>query len=70
MTPEEIETRVTYHAPTPEQVEIYTRIRSKAREFALELHELLPECREKELALGHLLDGVVMHANAAIARRT
>lgn len=66
--PEEIETRFTYHTPTGDQPERYTKIREMARVFAEQIVELTPESREQSLALTRL-EGCVMWANAAIARR-
>lgn len=70
MSPEEIDNRGTYHPPKPGQPELYDEIRSSARQLAHRLNALLPESREKTLAIGYLLDEVVMLANAALARHT
>lgn len=70
MEPEEIDARGTFHKASAEQAALYDEIRTTARAFAHRLNAILPESREKSLALGYLLDHVVMHANAAIARRT
>lgn len=64
---EQIEKAFTYHAPYGDQVERYTRLREKAKEFALLIVELTPESREQSLALTELEYSVMM-ANAAIAR--
>jgi hypothetical protein len=68
MTPEELEARFTYHAPKGDQAQRYQRIRSDAAQFAALLDDLVPESREKSLALTNL-EQAVMWANAAIARR-
>lgn len=68
ITPEELQTRFTYHAPTPGQSEAYQDIRDKAHELAQLIAQLCPESRE--LALAHTnLEQSAMWANAAIARR-
>lgn len=59
----------TYHPPTADQVESYTRIRNIARDFASILIHLTPESREQSLAITKLQE-VVMFANAAIAINT
>ena len=69
ISPEELQTRFTYHAPKPGQPELYESLRSKARELAQLFAELCPESRE--LALAHTnLEQAVFWANAAIARRS
>ena len=67
MTGSDIDNRFTYHAPTPDQVETYGRIRAQARELAHDLNAVCPEGREKSLAITHL-EETVFWANAAIAR--
>jgi len=57
----------TYHAPKPDQLERYTKIRKQARDFAGELVKMVPQSRELSLALTHL-EQAVMIANAGIAR--
>lgn len=64
----EIDTRFTYHPPTPGQPEKYEAIRKNAREMAYLLYAVAPESRELSLALTSL-DEVVFWANAAVARR-
>jgi hypothetical protein len=69
ITPEELQTRFTYHAPKPGQPEAYQSLRAKAHELAQAFALLCPESRE--LALAHTnLEQAVMWANAAIARRS
>lgn len=73
----EIDLRFTYHKPKDfpnpstglTQPSAYDEIRKRAREYAQRLNEMLPESREKALAITHL-EEVVFWANAAIARRT
>lgn len=65
---DELAVRFTYHVPTGDQSERYEKIRAMAFAFAEELVDLTPESREQSLALTRL-EGCVMWANAAIARR-
>lgn len=67
MTKEEIDCNFTYHAPKPGQPEIYQDIRTLAKELALDINEVVPEGREKSLALTKL-EEAVFWANAGIAR--
>ncbi len=62
-----IETAFTYHAPKSGQLEKYTEIRSKAKEFAYMITQLVPDSREQSLAITKL-EECVMWANAGIAR--
>ena len=62
-----IDNNFKYHSPKPGQPEIYTALREKAKELALMIDELAPDCREKALALTNL-EQSVMWANAGIAR--
>lgn len=60
--------RFGYHgAPNPQTVKAYEQIRGIARDFAYDIDERCPDCREKSLAMTKL-EEVVMWANAAIAR--
>jgi hypothetical protein len=63
----DIDNRFTYHAPKPGQPEIYQDIRTLAKELALEIDEVVPEGREKSLAITKL-EEAVMWANSGIAR--
>jgi len=67
MDSRDIENRFTYHAPTPEDVALHEHVRETVREVANGFNEVLPESREKSLAMTHL-EEAVMWANAAIAR--
>jgi hypothetical protein len=62
----DIENRFTYHPPDSAKAELHEMVREKARALAHDLNGLLPEGREKALALTHL-EMTVMWANAAIA---
>ena len=56
----------SYHAPTPEQIEHYSKIRAKAKELALVIVECTPRCADQSAALRALRE-TVMTANAAVA---
>lgn len=62
-----IENNFSYHAPKEGQPQIYTELRDKAKEFAYMIDELVPDSREKTLAMTKL-EEVIMWANAGIAR--
>lgn len=64
--PKEIDSRFTYRAPTEITKLMHEDIDLLTRRLAHQLDELLPEGREKSLALTHLQD-CRMWANAAIA---
>jgi hypothetical protein len=64
---ERIENNFTYHSPNDKQQQIYQSIRSKAKELAYLIQDLVPESREKSLAMTKLEESV-MWANAAVAR--
>ena len=68
MEKEELDCRFTYHAPKPEQSEIYTEVRNKAKELACLINIVCPESREKALAFTQLED-CIFWTNAGIARR-
>jgi len=63
----DLENNYTYHAPKDGQPEQYQAIRAKAKEFALLIDEIVPESREKSLAMTNL-EQASMWANAGIAR--
>jgi hypothetical protein len=62
-----IENAFTYHAPKEGQPEKYQAIREKAKELAYMIDELVPDSREKSLAMTKL-EECSMWANAGIAR--
>lgn len=62
-----IDNAFTYHAPKEGQPAKYHAIREKAKELAYLLDELVPDSREKSLAMTKLEESV-MWANAGIAR--
>lgn len=63
----QIENHFSYHAPKPGQPETYQEIRDKAKEFAYLIDFLVPNSREKALAMTNL-EQAVFWANAGIAR--
>lgn len=65
--PDDLEKNFTYHKPGPDQPERYTRLRAKAKEFAALVIELVPDSRERSIALTKIEESV-MWANAGIAR--
>lgn len=68
MTPEDIEHRFAFHAASrQEKADEHTSARQGCRQLADHLNTLLPEGREKSLAITHL-EEVMFWANAAIAR--
>lgn len=58
----------SYHVPTPTMLPKFAMIRNRGKELANLLVELVPEGRERCIALTRL-EEVVMHANAGIARQ-
>lgn len=59
--------RFRFHKATEATGAQHATVRLKCFELATELNELLPESREKSLAITHL-EEVMFWANAAIAR--
>lgn len=62
-----IENAFTYHAPKDDQPAKYQAIREKAKEMAYLIDEMVPDSREKSLAMTKL-EECSMWANAGIAR--
>lgn len=62
-----IENAFTHHAPKEGQPAMYQAIREKAKELAYLIDELVPNSREKSLAMTKL-EECSMWANAGIAR--
>lgn len=67
MTPDEIERRFTYHAPSGAARDLHQNIREFAKSFALIVLAELPEGREKALAFT-AFEEATFWAHAAIAR--
>jgi len=65
---DELVNRHAYHAPAREEiVQLHEAIRERTLELATWLNEVLPESREKSIALTNV-DDAMLHANAAVAR--
>ena len=67
MIEEDIKNRFTYHKPKEDKAYIFVDIRECAKNFANMINALVPESREKSLAITKL-EEVVMWANAGISR--
>lgn len=67
MDKNDIESRFTYHKPDEKKAQTYPVLRDKAKELAELINSLVPECREKSLAITKL-EEVIMWANAGISR--
>ena len=63
----DIEDRFTYHSPKGDQPEKYKEIRDRAKELAYLLNSVVPQGREKALAMTKL-EECVFWSNAGIAR--
>lgn len=66
---EDLKNRFTYHPPQEGQPETYEAIRSRALQFARFIDRVVPDGREKSLAITQLED-TVFWANAGIARNS
>jgi nanoRNase/pAp phosphatase (c-di-AMP/oligoRNAs hydrolase) len=64
---DDINKRFDHHAPDEFKIQKHQIVRSSVKATAQDLFELLPEGREKALALTKL-EEALMWANAAIAR--
>lgn len=68
MDPQDIERRFSFHPATTEEKRVaHSTVRSECGRLAEHLDILLPEGREKALAITHL-EEVMMWSNAALAR--
>ena len=67
MEDKDLDNRFTYHPPVVDNVAKFSAIRTEANLFAKRINALVPEGREKSLAITKL-EEVVMWANAGIAR--
>lgn len=63
----ELNNRFVYHPPTPEKKTKHEDIRVRCEELAHAINALLPEGREKSLAITKL-EEVMFWSNAGIAR--
>lgn len=68
MENKDIESRFTYHKPKENDAYKFVAIRRDAKYLASIIDDLVPEGREKSLAITKL-EEVVMWANAGIARQ-
>lgn len=64
----DLQNRFVYHPPKDGQNEKYKEIRMNALNLAILINDLVPDSREKSLAITHL-EECVMFANAGIARQ-
>lgn len=65
----DLELRFQYHPPTSDRIRgLHNVVRQRCMEIAQFLDIILPECRERSLAISHL-EEAMMWGNAAIARR-
>lgn len=67
MTPDDLANRFTYHSPTPDMPEKFKQMRSFALSLSILIDSLVPEGREKSLAITKL-EEAIMWANAGLAR--
>lgn len=67
MQREDIDNRFTHHAPSRDDVDKMKYIRGTIKQLAHDLNALVPDSREKSLAIT-ALEEAVMWANAGIAR--
>lgn len=66
---DDLANRFTYHPPpTPERVKAHVDIRNAGHELASLIDSLVPDSREKSLAVT-AIEEAVMWANAGLARR-
>lgn len=63
----DIDNRFAFHAANTAKQQLHGGIRESCKKLAHTLNDLLPEGREKSLAITHL-EEVMFWANAAIAR--
>jgi hypothetical protein len=63
----QINNNFQYHAPKPGQPEIYSELRARGKDLALLISGLVPNSRERSLALTKL-EEAIFWANAGIAR--
>lgn len=64
---QELHNRFSYHPPTGVKIEKHQLVRDRCFDLAVALDEILPDGRDKMLALTHL-EQVMYSANASIAR--
>lgn len=69
LTEQELQSRFSYHAPTPDVEPKYVKIRETCKELAREILIQCPDSRERSVALTKL-DEVMFWSNASIARNS
>jgi hypothetical protein len=62
-----VERNYTYRRWTEEEIKKFRPLREYAKEYALKIQELVPECPEKEQAFTHL-EETIYFINAGISR--
>ena len=67
MENETIENNFTYHSPREDQIQQYKEIREAGKSLAYLINVLVPDSREKSLAMTNL-EISIFWANAGIAR--
>lgn len=67
LTPDQINDRFAYHAPSPQDVVDHGDVREMLGTVAYRLASMLPDGREAALVMTHL-EEAMFWANAAIAR--
>lgn len=67
MDMQDLTNRFRFHRANEAKASMHTLVRQKCYELAVELNDLLPEGREKSLAITHL-EEVMFWGNAGIAR--
>lgn len=68
MTSEDIENRFSFHPATLSTAHVHDKVRARCKSLAESLNEILPEGREKALAITHL-EETMFWGNAAVARK-
>jgi hypothetical protein len=63
----DLKNRFTYHPPKDGQPAVYQALREQGLLLALHINDVVPDSREKSLAVTKL-EECIMHANSAIAR--
>lgn len=67
LTPQELDNRFSYHGPNEYDKQTHEHVRGYLKDVARVFDSMLPDGREKALAITHL-EETMFWANAAIAR--
>ena len=67
MDKKEIKHNFTHHSPSEDQIPIFQEMRSRGEQLAQYINIVVPDSREKSLALTKI-EEAIMWANAGIAR--